>query len=149
MIRGMKRQPGRLFVMFLVALGVLAAVSVGIAFFFGGSSSGQSQSSNAAVQVQRWIRQEHLPQAAIQGAKLFAISGCTTCHTYAGSGRMNLNAPDLTTIGSRHLGLAFEIARLKCPSCATPGSPMPDYAALGDTRLRRLAVFLEDSKGIR
>lgn len=145
----MKRQPGRLFVMFLVALGVLAAISVGIAFFFGGSSSGQSQSSNAGLQVPRWIQQEHLPQGAIQGAKLFAISGCTTCHTYAGSGRMNLDAPDLTAIGSRHLGLAFQIAHLKCPSCANLGSPMPDYTALGDARLGRLAVFLEDSKGTR
>ena len=94
-------------------------------------------------------QQEHLPQGATQGAKLFAISGCTTCHTYAGSGRMNLDAPDLTAIGSRHLGLAFQIAHLECPSCANLGSPMPDYTALGDARLGRLAVFLEDSKGTR
>jgi hypothetical protein len=29
----------------------------------------------------------------------------------------------------------------------TPGSPMPSFAQLGDANLRKLAVFLEASKG--
>ncbi|HJQ49294.1 MAG TPA: hypothetical protein VJ838_02140 [Gaiellaceae bacterium] len=90
---------------------------------------------------------EHLPQKAIPGAKLFAGSGCTACHTYAGSGSMNLNAPDLTAVGTHHLGIRFEIDHLKCPSCVNPGSPMPRFASLGKRRLHQLAVFLEASKG--
>jgi cbb3-type cytochrome oxidase cytochrome c subunit len=90
---------------------------------------------------------EDLPPAAVPGARLFAVSGCTTCHTYAGSGETNLGAPDLTAIGSRHLGIAVEVEHLRCPSCVAPGSPMPRYRVLGNTRLHRLAVFLEDSKG--
>jgi cbb3-type cytochrome oxidase cytochrome c subunit len=74
-------------------------------------------------------------------------AGCA-CHTYAGSGSTNLNAPDLSSIGSRQLGIRFQIAHLKCPSCVNPGSPMPPFKSLGPLRLRRLAVFLEASKGI-
>ena len=81
------------------------------------------------------------------GAKLFAVSGCTACHTYAGSGSSNLGAPDLTAIGSRNLGIQFQIDHLKCPSCVNPGSPMPKFASLGEKRLRQLAIFLEASKG--
>jgi len=97
--------------------------------------------------VPRWIEVEHLPQKAVPGAVLFATAGCTACHTYAGSGSSNLGAPDLTNIGSRHLGMGFQIAHLNCPSCVNPGSPMPSFHALGRRRLRKLAIFLEASKG--
>jgi mono/diheme cytochrome c family protein len=99
--------------------------------------------------VPRWVKAEKLPRAALPGAKLFAVDGCTACHTYLGSGAANLDAPDLTAIGLRHLGISFQIRHLKCPSCVKPGSPMPRFAALGETRLRKLAIFLESSKGKR
>lgn len=100
-----------------------------------------------ARQVGRWKRREHLPASALPGARAFATTGCTACHTYAGSGSRNLNAPDLTAIGTRHLGIHFEVAHLRCPSCVNPGSPMPPFASLGTRRLHELAVFLEASKG--
>jgi cytochrome c oxidase subunit 2 len=99
--------------------------------------------------VARWVRVEHLPNQAIRGAALFQAAGCTACHTYAGTGSRNLNAPPLTAIGRRHLGIRFQIAHLKCPSCVNPGSPMPAFRSLGEKRLRQLAIFLEASKGIR
>ena len=73
--------------------------------------------------------------------------GCTACHTYDGSGGSALGAPDLTNIGTRHLGITFQVNHLKCPSCVNPGSPMPKFASLGDKRLKQLAIFLEASKG--
>ena len=88
-------------------------------------------------------------RTAQPGAKLFAVAGCTACHTYLGTGSSNLGAPDLTAIGTRNLGIDFQINHLKCPSCVNPGSPMPKFASLGDERLRQLAVFLEASKGKR
>jgi cbb3-type cytochrome oxidase cytochrome c subunit len=97
--------------------------------------------------VPHWVSVEQLPKEAIPGAELFVSAGCTVCHTYAGSGRTNLNAPDLTSIGSRHLGIRFQVAHLKCPSCVNKNSPMPPFASLGEERLHRLAVFLEASKG--
>jgi mono/diheme cytochrome c family protein len=98
-------------------------------------------------EVAHWVSVEHLPKQAVPGAALFAAKGCTACHTYAGSGSSNLNAPDLTSIGTRHLGIRFQVAHLKCPSCVNPGSPMPPFGSLGPVRLHRLAVFLEASKG--
>jgi mono/diheme cytochrome c family protein len=98
--------------------------------------------------VPRWIKVERLPKTAVRGAVLFETSGCTACHTYAGSGSANLGAPDLTAIGRRHLGIRLQIAHLKCPSCVSPGSPMPPFRSLGRKRLHQLAVFLEASKGM-
>jgi mono/diheme cytochrome c family protein len=95
------------------------------------------------------IAAEQLPSAAVPGAKLFATAGCAACHTYLGTGSSNLGASDLTAIGSRNLGISFQIRHLQCPPCVTPGSPMPKFASLGQARLHDLAVFLEDSKGKR
>jgi hypothetical protein len=97
--------------------------------------------------VPNWIHNERLPQRAVPGASLFAVAGCTACHTYDGSGKQLLGAPDLTDIGSRNLGVAFEVDHLKCPACVNPGSPMPPFETLGSKRLRQLAIFLEASKG--
>jgi hypothetical protein len=109
----------------------------------------EALSSEMVSNVPRWMRAEGLPPTALPGAKLFATSGCTVCHTYLGAGSTNLGAPDLTAIGSRHLGLRAEIRHLRCPACVRAGSPMPPFGALGEKRLRQLAVFLEASKGTR
>jgi len=53
----------------------------------------------------KWVRIEHLPLRAVAGAKLFAESGSTTCHTYLGSGSSNLGAPTSRPKGRR--GEAF------------------------------------------
>ena len=97
--------------------------------------------------VPEWIKQENLPQNAVPGAHLFARLPCLSCHSYNGTGGGFAGAPDLTDIGSRNLGIDFQIAHLKCPSCEVPGSPMPHYAELGEDNLRKLAIFLEASKG--
>src|SRR4051812_15758688 len=99
--------------------------------------------------VPRWVADENLPPRAIPGAKLYGNAGCTACHTYDGSGSSSLGGPDLTAIGGRELGIRLEIAHLMCPSCVHPGSSMPDFASLGQKRLRQLAIFLEASKGTR
>jgi mono/diheme cytochrome c family protein len=78
---------------------------------------------------------------------LFSGAGCTACHTYLGSGGSQLGAPDLSAIGSRNLGVDFQIRHLECPSCVNAGSPMPPFKSLGVSRLRQLALFLEASKG--
>ena len=83
------------------------------------------------------------------GLKLFLQSGCLNCHTYQNIGSSNLGAPDLTDVGTKHLGVDFQIRHLKCPSCVTPGSPMPSFSLLGDESLKQLAIFLEASKGTK
>ena len=125
---------------------VLTIVSMGV-LTWKGATAKEALASEVIQDVPRWASTEHLPASALPGAKLFATAGCTACHTYAGSGGSNLGAPDLTAIGSRNLGIQFQINHLKCPSCVNPGSPMPPFASLGDARLRQLAIFLESSKG--
>ena len=109
----------------------------------------EALASEVKAQVPTWVKDENLPAEALPGANLFAVAGCSVCHTYDGAGGQNLGAPDMTDIGSRNLGIDFQIRHLKCPSCVNPGSPMPKFESLGRVRLRRLAIFLEASKGTR
>ena len=112
-----------------------------------GATASEALASEVVADVPHWIKAQNLPKAAEPGARLFAVAGCTACHTYLGTGSSNLGAPDLTTIGQRNLGIAFQIRHLECPSCVNPGSPMPKFASLGKERLKDLAIFLEASKG--
>jgi mono/diheme cytochrome c family protein len=125
----------------------LALVAL-LATLVSGCGGHATSGSEAPSPVARWAQLEHLPKNAIAGAELFDSNGCTACHTYAGSGHTVLNAPDLTAIGQRQLGIKFLVAHLKCPACVNPGSPMPPFRSLGERRLHQLAVFMEASKGI-
>jgi cytochrome c1 len=135
-----QRRPARLLLFYLLVLGSTAGC--------GGSSPAHS-TTGPSGDVARWVQQEKLPRAAVPGAALFASAGCTACHTYAGSGHANVGAPDLTAYGTRGLGTAFDVHFMRCPSCVKHDSPMPPFDALGNKRLRQLAVFLEESTGIR
>ena len=126
--------------------GVLVIISMAV-LTWKGATAKEALASEVKQNIPRWIQDEKLPPDAQPGAELFATAGCTACHTYDGAGGANLGAPDLTDIGSRNLGIPFQIAHLKCPSCVNPGSPMPPFASLGEDRLRQLAIFLEASKG--
>jgi quinol---cytochrome c reductase cytochrome c subunit, bacillus type len=114
-----------------------------------GATAEEALASEVKLKVPEWVQKEKLPPAAVPGARLFAESGCTACHTYLGTGSSNLGAPDLTDIGTKNLGVDFQIRHLDCPSCVVPGSPMPSFKSLGPERLRQLALFLEASKGTR
>ena len=127
---------------------VLTVISMAV-LTWKGATAKEALASEVIADVPHWITAEKLPPAAVPGAKLFATAGCTACHTYLGTGSSNLGAPDLTAIGSRNLGIDFQIRHLQCPSCVNPGSPMPKFASLGNARLHDLAVFLESSKGKR
>lgn len=142
----------------LIAAGGIVAVGAVATIVVLASGAGSSDSpgvgptgvySSNATQVPRWIHEEQLPPAAVDGAKIFAVAGCMSCHTYAASGTSALHAPDLTAIGARHLGVVFLTQQLRCPECVKPGSVMPRFESLGDKRLHDLAVFLEASKGLR
>jgi mono/diheme cytochrome c family protein len=125
---------------------VLTIVSMAV-LTWKGATAKEALASEVKADIPRWVKQENLPKAALPGAHLFAVAGCTACHTYNGSGGSNLGAPDLTAIGTRNLGIPTQIKHLRDPPSVTPGSPMPPFASLGEQRLRQLAVFLEASKG--
>jgi quinol---cytochrome c reductase cytochrome c subunit, bacillus type len=125
---------------------VLTIVSMGV-LTWKGATANEALASEVKQSIPKWIQDEKLPPEAKAGVTLFATAGCTACHTYDGVGGSLLGAPDLTSIGSRISSKSFQVAHLKCPSCVTPGSPMPSFASLGDARLQQLATFLVDSKG--
>jgi len=129
-----------------IVAAILTVLAMGVLTYKGAVAKEALASENLAA-VPGWIKKEHLPPAAQPGAKIFAGLPCLNCHTYEGSGSSNLGAPDLTNIGTRNLGVDFQIRHLKCPSCVTPGSPMPSFGTLPAEDLRKLAVFLEASKG--
>ena len=127
---------------------VLVVISMGV-LTYRGATAKESLGTENLTHVAAWAQKEHFASnpEAVRGAKLFAVVGCLNCHTYLGVGSHNLGAPDLSDEGSKNKGIAFQIAHLKCPSCVTPGSPMPPFANQGAKNLRELAVFLEASKG--
>jgi menaquinol-cytochrome c reductase cytochrome b/c subunit len=141
---GRERRPSRRPVAMVAA--ALTIVSMGV-LTWKGATAKEALASEVIANVPTWIKEQNLPPEAVPGAKLFATAGCTACHTYLGTGSSNLGAPDLSNIGSRNLGVDFQIRHLKCPSCVNPGSPMPKFESLGEERLRQLAIFLEASKG--
>jgi menaquinol-cytochrome c reductase cytochrome b/c subunit len=144
-----KRRERRLSRRPLAVVGIVLTIFSMAILTWKGATASEALASEVVADVPHWISAEKLPPAAATGAKLFAVAGCTACHTYLGTGSSNLGAPDLTTIGTRNLGIAFQIRHLQCPSCVNPGSAMPKFASLGAKRLHDLAVFLEASKGKR
>ena len=141
------RRERRLFRRPLAVVGAVLVIASMAVLTWKGATASEALASEVIADVPNWVHEQNLPANAVPGAKLFAVAGCTACHTYLGTGSSNLGAPDLTTIGTRNLGVQFQINHLKCPSCVNPGSPMPKFESLGDKRLRDLAIFLEASKG--
>jgi menaquinol-cytochrome c reductase cytochrome b/c subunit len=131
-----------------VVAAILVIISMGV-LTYKGATAEEAIASEVKAAVPSWAQKQGFAgnQEARDGANLFAESGCTSCHTYLGTGSTNLGAPDLTEEGAKGKGVQFQIDHLKCPSCVNPGSPMPPFAALGEDNLHKLAVFLEASKG--
>jgi menaquinol-cytochrome c reductase cytochrome b/c subunit len=129
-----------------VVITILTVIAMGT-LTYKGATAKEALASEVVGAVPAWVKKNDLPPAAVPGAKLFAQSGCLTCHTYLGTGSSNLGAPDLSAEGAKNKGIQFQVNHLKCPSCVNPGSPMPSFASLGDDNLRKIAVFLEASKG--
>jgi len=127
---------------------ILVIISMGV-LTYKGATAKEALGTELIAKVPTWAKDEGFTnnKPAVAGAKLFAVAGCLNCHTYNGIGGGFAGAPDLTAEGAKNKGIAFEIAHLKCPACVNPGSPMPSFAGLGDSRLKQLATFLDASKG--
>jgi cbb3-type cytochrome oxidase cytochrome c subunit len=129
----------------------LVLLALGLGLVAAGCSGQETPSfaSTVEAQVPRWAKAEGFEdhEEALAGAKLFAGSGCTNCHTYLGTGSTNLGAPDLSAEGVKGKGVHAQVEFLECPSCTDPNSAMPSFKALGNANLRKVAVFLEASKG--
>jgi cytochrome c553 len=83
-----------------------------------------------------------VPDEVAPGANVFARAGCLGCHTYDGEGQQNLDAPDLTAIGTTERG-ADGFAQL----LRNPPPPHPSFESLGEEQLAALGAFLHASRG--
>ena len=131
-----------------IVAAILVVIAMGV-LTYKGATAKEALGSELKAEVPTWAKEQGFTgnKQAVAGATLFAEAGCANCHTYLGDGGHNLGAPELTEEGAKNKGLRFQIEHLKCPSCVNKGSPMPSFAALGDERLRQIALFLEASKG--
>ena len=122
-------------------------ISMGV-LTYKGAVAKESLASETIGLVPTWAKRQGFAndQQAVAGAKLFAQSGCTTCHTYLGTGSANLGAPDLSAIGKGGLGVQGFANYVKDPSKAG-NNVMPKFGALGDQKLHQLGEFLNASKG--
>ncbi len=127
--------------------GALVLLALGLGLI--AAACGGQKTPSFASPVPRWAEAEGFEgdDEAVAGAKLFAESGCTHCHTYLGTGSTKLGAPDLSAEGRKGRGVAAQVAFLECPSCSGASSAMPPFKALGNANLRKVAVFLEASRG--
>ena len=94
----------------------------------------------------------HMPEVectsatnAVAGAKIFASSGCTACHTYLGTGSSNQGAPDLSAEGTKGHTKDFFMSYIRDPS-KFGNNVMPKFG-FDDQQLSQLATFLLASKG--
>jgi menaquinol-cytochrome c reductase cytochrome b/c subunit len=131
-----------------IVASILVVVSMGV-LTYKGATAKESLGSELVAKVPDWAKKQGFSgnQQALGGAKLFAESGCLNCHTYLGLGGGFAGAPNLTAEGAKNKGIDFQIRHLENPAGVNPGSPMPSFQGLGPANLRKLATFLEASKG--
>jgi len=131
-----------------IVASILVVVSMGV-LTYKGATAKESLGSELVAKVPDWAKTQGFSgnQQALGGAKLFAESGCLNCHTYLGLGGGFAGAPDLSAEGAKNKGIDFQIRHLENPAGVNPGSPMPSFQGLGTANLKKLATFLESSKG--
>ena len=129
---------------------VLVIFSMGVFTWKGATAE---ESLGLGSQVPRWAKEQGFADnpAAVEGAYLFAESGCTNCHTYLGDGTAALSAPDLSSIGATDQGAAY-FARYVADPSKFGNNVMTAYGkeaggAYTKEQLLQVGEFLNVSKG--
>jgi menaquinol-cytochrome c reductase cytochrome b/c subunit len=130
-----------------VIAAILVVISMGV-LTYKGATAKEALASEVLQAVPTWAQRQGFSDnaAAVEGAKVFASSGCTACHTYLGTGSSNLGAPDLSSIGKSGQGPTFFANYVSDPS-KFGNNVMPKFASLGHEKLQQLGEFLAASKG--
>jgi mono/diheme cytochrome c family protein len=129
-----------------VIAAVLVVVSMGV-LTYKGATAKEALASEVVEAVPTWAERQGFQdnQEAIAGAKIFASSGCTACHTYLGTGSSNQGAPDLSNEGTRGKSKQQLADYIRDPS-KFGNTVMPKFD-FSDEQLNQLAEFLLASKG--
>jgi mono/diheme cytochrome c family protein len=125
---------------------ILVILSMGV-LTYKGATAKEALASEVVQAVPTWAQRQGFTgnQEAIAGAKIFASSGCTACHTYLGTGSSNQGAPDLSAEGSKGRTKQFFTSYIPDPS-KFGNNVMPKFG-FNDQQLSQLAAFLLASKG--
>ena len=126
---------------------VLVVVSMGV-LTYKGATAKEALASEVVQAVPTWAQRQGFADnaQAVAGAKVFASSGCTACHTYLGNGGGNLGAPDLSAEGAKGKGVQGLQSYISDPS-KFGNTVMPKFASLGQQTLHEIATFLDASRG--
>jgi menaquinol-cytochrome c reductase cytochrome b/c subunit len=143
-----------------VVAAILVVISMG-ELTYKGAVAKEALASEVIAAVPQWAQREGFANnpKAVAGAKVFAQGGCTSCHTYLGTGGALLGAPDLSAEGTKGKGVQGLESYISDPS-KFGNTVMPKFASfssvpakdasgkdLGISQLRALANFLDASKG--
>jgi cytochrome c553 len=125
---------------------ILVVISMGV-LTYKGATAKEALASEVVQAVPSWAQRQGFSddQQAIAGAKIFASSGCTACHTYLGTGSSNQGAPDLSAEGTKGHPKDFFMSYISDPS-KYGNNVMPKFG-FDDQQLSQLAAFLDASKG--
>ena len=125
---------------------ILVVVSMGV-LTYKGATAKEALASEVVQAVPTWAQRQGFAgnADAVAGAKIFASSGCTACHTYLGTGSSNQGAPDLSAEGTKGRNKQFFMQYIKDPS-KFGNNVMPKFG-FDDQQLSQLAAFLMVSKG--
>jgi menaquinol-cytochrome c reductase cytochrome b/c subunit len=129
-----------------IVAAVLVVISMGV-LTYKGATAKEALASEVVQAVPTWAARQGFEndQEAIAGAKIFASSGCTACHTYLGTGSSNQGAPDLSNEGTRGKSKQQLADYIRDPS-KFGNNVMPKFG-FSDEQLNQLAAFLLASKG--
>src|SRR5204863_5624259 len=129
-----------------IVAAILVVLSMGV-LTYKGAVAKESLASEVTQAVPVWSQRQGFKNdaKAVAGAKLFAQSGCTSCHTYLGTGSSNQGAPDLSSIGASGQGAEFFSSYVSDPS-KFGNNVMPKFGNLGSAQnIRNIGVFLASS----
>src|ERR671931_1395757 len=124
-----------------VVAAVLVVLSMGV-LTYKGAVAKEDLASEVVQAVPTWAARQGFQnnQDAIAGAKIFASSGCTACHTYLGTGSSNQGAPDLSNEATRGKSKQQLHDYIQDPS-KFGNTIMPKFG-FSDQQLNQLASFL-------
>jgi quinol---cytochrome c reductase cytochrome c subunit, bacillus type len=129
-----------------VIAAILVVISMGV-LTYKGATAKEALASEVVEAVPTWAQRQGFAgnQEAVEGAKIFASSGCTACHTYLGTGSSNAGAPDLSDEGTKGRSKDYLMRYIKDPT-QFGNAVMPKFG-FADQELSQLAEFLLASKG--
>jgi menaquinol-cytochrome c reductase cytochrome b/c subunit len=127
---------------------ILVVLSMGV-LTYKGATAHEALASEVQALVPGWAKREGFANnpVAVAGANTFAVSGCTACHTYLGTGGGLFGARDLGNEGT--LKNVQQLQSYITNPRQFGNTIMPIFASLGQQKIHQIATFLYASKGAK